>query len=121
MPGTLYPPDSINRPVGKATHGETVLTAADERYQITSTATAVWGVWIGAPDTEHTVGAANTSEVFGQIASSKPSEAAMRSGSFFLETDDKRGFIIPVNDVSKLWFMGHTAGDAVEYAYLELI
>ena len=120
--GTLYPPDSIHRPVGKATHGELVLSnvLGTTRYQITSTTTTVWGVWVGAPTANNTVGSTNTSEIFIQISDADPGAVLVKSGGFHLAKDDYKGFIIPVNNAEALWFGGNTAGDVVEYSYLVL-
>ena len=88
--------------------GELAVGAAN--VQLTATPTPCGLVWIGAPTANHTVGEANTTDVL--IGQDDTSQA---SGGITLAATNVLGFFIPINDASKLYLEGFTAGDVVEY------
>jgi hypothetical protein len=88
--------------------GELAVGAAVVRLTATPTPCAL--VWIGAPTANHTVGELNTTPIL--IGDSASSNAA---GGMTLEASNHLGFFLPINDASKIYLQGFTAGDVIEY------
>lgn len=88
--------------------GELAVGAATVQFSDTSVPCSQ--VWVGAPTSNHTVGAANTGRIL--IGNASGGNA---SGGRPVETDDYKGFLILVDDLSKLYATGFNAGDVIEY------
>lgn len=102
----------INQGLSTSCHvisqGEKAVGAAN--VQLTATSTPCAFVWVGAPTANHTKGGANTGRIL--IGTNATTNA---SGGMPLETTDLDGFIIMIDDASKLYFHGFNANDVVEY------
>lgn len=96
---------------GVIQQGEKVLAAATE--QLVTESTPCKAIWFGAPTTAHTVGAVNTDPVLIGKES-----GGNESGGQALMPDDHRGFLLTIDDASKVYLTG-TVGHAIEYQILE--
>lgn len=95
---------------GSPTQGSLVLsgTAAE---QLVGTSTPCNGVWIGAPTAAHTQGA-NTGTIM--VGFTAGAAGANLEGGRPLANDNYDGFLILIDDASKIYIEG-ASGDGVEY------
>lgn len=92
--------------------GELAVGAAT--VQLLAASTPCSCIWLGAPTADHTVGAANTSNVLVGKES-----GGNKSGGIPVETDNALGFYYPVANANMLFLTGFTAGDRIEYQVYE--
>lgn len=109
MPPTTYHNDGVAySPTAISDQGEKSVGAAT--VQLAATATPCTSVWLGAPTAQHTVGELNTSPILVGKES-----GGNESGGIPIEADNHKGVLILIDDASKLYLTGFTAGDVVEY------
>lgn len=86
------------------------LAVGNATVPFSATSVPCSAVWIGAPTASHTVGEVNTGIIL--VGGNATSNA---SGGRPVLTDDHKGVLILVDDLSKLHATGTNAGDVLEY------
>lgn len=81
--------------------------------QLTATKTPCTRVWIGAPTSNHRVGAQNTGNIL--VGGNATSNI---EGGIALVNTNYTGFYIDIDDASKVYLTGFNAGDVVEFLVL---
>lgn len=89
------------------------LAVGNGTVRISTTDNPCSRIWVGAPSTRHTKGSANTTPIL--IGKTSGASGGNASGGMFLDITDNKGFFVPVDNVTALYFTGFTAGDVVEY------
>ncbi len=98
--------------------GELVCALTNTIYRITTTSLPCVGVWVGAPTADHTVGEANDGNVLigHESADGTPvTVTTILSGGQTLTETNLVGFLVLIDDASKLRFWAANADDVVEY------
>lgn len=83
----------------------------DATVQLTTVSAPCTYVWIGAPTTNHPVGATNTGNI---LIGDNATESENLKGALTLANDNYTGIEIRIDDPSKIYLTGFNSGDVVE-------